>query len=88
MDKTPVPLRDKYTKIGEVGIALGENNYEQRESALTNGERLSLLSEGQAWPGSPGRRCILGARGNCRGPETTKHRHYQEKEKKEGKKSF
>lgn len=60
MGKTPVPLRDKYTKIGEEGIALGENYYEKRESALKKGERLSLLSEGQAWAGSPDRRCILG----------------------------
>lgn len=52
MGKTPVLLRARYTITGEEEIALGENNQQERESALRSGERHSLLSEGQAWSGN------------------------------------
>lgn len=53
----------------------------KEEPALMTGERRSLLSEGQAWPGSPGGRCRVGTLENWRGPETTRRLRIKGKNK-------
>lgn len=74
-------------KLGKADLQREKTTSRKEESALRKGESRSLLSEGQAWSGKPGRRRIWGTRENCRGPETMKHLRTRKTEKRK-KKTF